>query len=104
MKPIDIRNATFRDISGLLEAEREQVYDFMLRHEARTGTVREWAERMGMELGSVAPRVTELCQIGAVELVDRCERRGVYRARSMSEWMVWHGHMAAGGEQLELGL
>lgn len=104
MKPIDIRNETFAEINARLNEEREVVYRRMLASDEKTGTVRDWADRFEMELSSIAPRITELYQMGAVELVDRCERRGIYRARTEPEWMLWHGYQRAGGEQMQLGL
>jgi len=87
MKPIDIRNESFHEISGRLAGDRERVYLAL----AVSGgvTTRQLADRMGVEMGCVRPRVTELCQIGAVKLVGRTNHEGLYQVLTVGEWALW---------------
>ena len=101
--PIDFRNETFDSIRGRLDADRE----FILQRFRIFGpcTTRQLAESLGMDVLSVRPRVTELCQMGAVELVDRHDHEGVYRARMEGDWMMWVAReiqRATSGEQMML--
>ena len=103
MKPIDFRNETFADIRGRLDADR----DFILRRLKYLGpcTTRQLADYLGMDVLSVRPRVSELYQMGAVDLTDRHGHEGVYAARTEGEWMLWVGReiqRATTGEQMML--
>lgn len=103
MKPVDIRNESFADLSGRIDADRATVLAALRWH--GICTTRQLAEHMGRAPEFVRPRVTELFQIGAVALAGREGHEGLYRARMLGEWMDWYSseHAAAtGGEQLML--
>ena len=89
MKPIDFRNETFADIYSRLNDDRQAVYRKMMS--IGDSTTRDLAKAMDMDILAVRPRVTELYQLGAVDLVDRHGHEGVYRARSQGDWMLWFG-------------
>jgi predicted transcriptional regulator len=105
MKPVDIRNENFASIYHRLEGDRLDCYlDLKRQGEAST---RALAERMHRDILTVRPRVCELCQMGAVELVGRDDDGGIYRARGDMEWMDWFRdeHLrATTGEQELLNL
>lgn len=68
MKPIDYRNETWEDVRARVDRLRLTVYYAL----ERTGacTTRELATRSGIDILTVRPRVTELYQLGLVELVN----------------------------------
>lgn len=80
---IDIRNITFADLQTSLGKLRLQVWAAL----THTGpvTTRALAERTGMSLWNVRPRVCELVQLGLVELTGKQGHEGVYRALSLEE-------------------
>lgn len=89
MKPVDYRNATWDEMQGGLDALRAQVWNGMEMH-GEAHTTREWADILGVDILSVRPRITELCQLGFAELVvERAggtrSREGRYRALSPFE-------------------
>lgn len=62
MKPIDYRNTTWQEVREQLAGRRLAVYaELSLRGPC---TTRELAQRSGMDLLTVRPRVTELVQLG----------------------------------------
>lgn len=83
MKPIDLRNETWSDIMNRVDGDRCRVH-LML---AKCGpcTVRELAAKNDQDVLSIAPRITELFELGFVELVGRKGRRGIYKALSAEE-------------------
>ena len=89
MLPTDLRNATWHEIQDAVIGDLERVYD-ALRSIQPGATVRGLAASLGWELSSVAPRVTQLFQLGLVRLVGRERRRGVYAAIPMSEARASH--------------
>jgi hypothetical protein len=78
MKPVDIRNETFGDITARLDGDRLSVYQAFQIHGNRT--TRGLAFSMGWDVLRVRPRVTELFQIDLVQLVERDGHEGVYAA------------------------
>ncbi len=87
MKPIDIRNENFTAIRAGLDERRADV----LRQLAVHGpcTTRDLATHSGIDLLTVRPRITELCQMGLVELLRRVGGEGVYGVRTQSDWETW---------------
>jgi hypothetical protein len=80
MKPVDIRNENFEAIRERLTGDRMEVYHSL----AACGPCTCWKLRdcMGRDnLNGVAPRVTELVQLGFVECVgvEEKTRRGIYQ-------------------------
>ena len=105
MKPIDFRNETFDDIYGRLNDDRMACLQKL--REIGPSTTRNLAEQMGLAPEFVRPRVTELYQIGAVDLVDSHGHEGVYQARFEGDWILWCGAqktLATSGEQLQLAI
>ena len=79
MKPIDYRNETWSQVRDRVSDLRGIVYN----HLALLGpcTTRELAARSGLDILTVRPRITELFQIGMVEVVE-CDvptSEGVYQ-------------------------
>lgn len=101
MKPIDIRNARWADIQARLEGDRLEVYDALRR--CGPATTRFLAREMNRDLNSVAPRVTELCQLGLARLAGKTGRSGQYVAVHLEEARLVH-MAAAEGEQLLMGV
>lgn len=81
--PSEIRDEVHRELRVRFTGERERVHSALLRLGPRT--VRELALVMEWDLNSVAPRVTELVQLGLATLSGRDGRRGVYMAISWIE-------------------
>lgn len=87
MNPVDLRNLTWAEIQDRMDGDRERVYQAL----ARMGplTVRELTAAMGWDHLSVAPRVTELVQLGLAQASGK--RRigrawsGVYSAVSLED-------------------
>lgn len=88
MKPIDYRDATWEMVQGRMDALRERVWRGM-ELESVAHTTREWADILGLDILSVRPRITELCQLGFAELVpghgNPRAAEGLYRAVSAFE-------------------
>ena len=102
MKPIDLRNALWAEIQGMLAGDRLLVHAILLRHGACT--TRQLATVAEMDPFSVRPRVTELCQLGLAELVDKDGHEGVYQAVTIETAKGRHEEVQRGAEQLCLGL
>jgi DNA-binding MarR family transcriptional regulator len=100
MKPVDIRNATWAEIEGQLTHERLVVHAVL--REVGPVTTRDLAAAMERDKDSVAPRVTELYQLGFVELVGKSGRRGLYRAVPVGEARRAHALMRGTPRQLDL--
>jgi hypothetical protein len=80
MKPIDYRNETWEMVRARVDHLRMAVYRAFELHGACT--TRQLAEKSCIDLLTLRPRVTELCQIGLVELANPESRggEGVYQA------------------------
>lgn len=99
MKPIDYRNITWEGIQNHIHNDREAVLHSL--REYGPCTTRSLASMMNMDILTVRPRVTELLQLGFVEVWEGeppCEptymgsdgaspsrREGIYRALSDEE-------------------
>jgi predicted ArsR family transcriptional regulator len=79
MKPIDYRNETWDQMRARVDKVREAVYLALDRH--GPCTTRQLAQKSSIDILTVRPRVTELYQIGLVELANAESRgdEGVYR-------------------------
>lgn len=62
------------------------------------------AQRTGLPLLTVRPRVTELCQVGLAEFVDRVGHHGRYRAISIRAACRTHLLAHTPARQQELAL
>ncbi len=82
MKPVDYRNETWAAMHGRVVGLRLTVYEALLR--VGPCTTRQLASKSGVDILTVRPRITELFQIGWVELVDEDAggNEGEYRALS----------------------
>lgn len=87
MKPVDLRNEAFEAIRKRLADDRLAVYLALQQHGGCT--TRTLARLMERDILSVRPRVSELVDLGAVELYDRHGHEGVYCARTEPEWALW---------------
>ena len=88
MKPVDLRNATFAGLRQRLDGQRRDVYTAWVTH--GPGTTREIAEKCGIDLLTLRPRTTELCEIGLVELWGSTRTsEGVYQAVKSDRWESW---------------
>ena len=81
MKSTEIRDSNWRAMLNKMPERCLVVWQRMISN-GGSMTVREWAERWEVEHTSVAPRITELQQIGLVVLAGRKGGRGLYRAVS----------------------
>ena len=82
MKPVDFRNAAWADIEDRLSGLRRAVWEG-LRTASGPRTARQLASELGLDILTVAPRLTELGQMGFARLAPETEqkgRRGVYEA------------------------
>ncbi len=78
MKPIDYRNETWSQVMERVNDKRNDVHLLLSIH--GPCTCRELAEKSARDILSIAPRVTELYQMGLVELVGKSGTRGIYKA------------------------
>ena len=103
MKPIDFRNETWMEVRGRVTERMEACLMGLMMH--GPCTTRVLAARMGWDILSVRPRVTDLIDLGAVDLVGREDNEGVYAARLEGEWREWFAteqRAATTGDQLLL--
>jgi hypothetical protein len=79
MKPIDYRNETWEQVRERVDAMRMLVYRASGIHGACT--TRELSRKSGIDLLTLRPRVTELCQLGLIELAspEQPGREGIYQ-------------------------
>lgn len=99
MKPTDLRNATFATLRQGLSDRLKVVYDAWVIH--GPATTRELSNRSGIDILSVRPRTTDLCDLGLVDLVgDERGTEGIYQAVHESKWNDWHQAQLIGQLQL----
>jgi len=79
MTPIDLRNETFDSLASRVTGDRAKVLHGMRCHYGLRFTRQGWAVRLGMDYLSIAPRITELFQLGFVALDGADGRKGLYR-------------------------
>lgn len=103
MKPVDLRNENWADIRMRVTERRQDVYSAALRISG-AWTTRQLAMSMDWDVVDVRPRVTELCELFLVEMVDRAGREGVYKAVpwTLAESMFERAKAAAMDEQMVL--
>jgi len=103
MQAIDIRDNNWKNILERVTGEREIVY--RLWQEFGPATNRELAQKSSRDLLSIAPRTTELLQLGLLELIGQKEHRGIYQAIDLSTAQQnFERHRAAAMVQPELPL
>jgi predicted transcriptional regulator len=77
MQTTDVRNLSWEQIQARIFGDRQAVYEALVRSQ-KALTARQLAEELGRDLLCVAPRLTELCQLGLARLAGRQGRRGCY--------------------------
>ena len=101
MKPIDLRNECWADVLARVEGSRLEVHAWLQMY--GPCTCRELAERTQRDLNSIAPRVTELYELGMVECIGKSGKRGIYRAVQPDQaHLVFEERKAALGVQRDL--
>lgn len=88
MNPEAIRNANWGEIQAWVSGARRKVYEAL--RGLGPSTTQALANAMGMNLLTVRPRVTELVQVGLVELYDKDGHEGVYVAVNESAAELAH--------------
>lgn len=83
MNPADIRDLNWQQLRERVSGLRAEVH-FALQREGPC-TTRQLAEKTGLDLLTVRPRVTELVALGFAECTGRAAGEGIYRARSYDE-------------------
>jgi DNA-binding transcriptional ArsR family regulator len=91
MKPTTSRDETYEAVRAALPALRARVLDALEAAGRATGY--EIAERTGLGILTVRPRLTELSQAGLIMACGRV-RRGrisetIWRVASKEEWLQW---------------
>ena len=97
MKPVDIRNENWDSMKDRLSGDRSDVYFALL--DAGAVTTRELAQLMSRAVEDIRPRVTELCQVGFAELVDRKGHDGIYQAIPLANAQKAFEERKAAGDQ-----
>lgn len=92
MKTIDIKRANFSEIFAQVEGLRALCWFALGKY--GPGTTRQIADWTGLDLLTVRPRVTELCDLGFAYLSGRVGREGVYAARDYAEAAAHHARLA----------
>jgi hypothetical protein len=101
MKPIDLRNECWADVIGRVEGSRLEVHAWLEMY--GPCTCRELATQINRDLNSVAPRVTELYELGMVECIGKNGKRGIYKAVAPDvARLVFEERKAAIGVQRDL--
>jgi hypothetical protein len=97
LTPENIRKLAFDEVLGWVNEERQAVYDALAQREPCT--TRSLAEGMGHDLLTVRPRVSELLDLGLVELTGRIRHEGLYRAVPLQEARAAHDRRHQVGEE-----
>lgn len=105
VRPADIRNATWHSLQQSLRGRRLQVWRAWRRF--GIGTTRQLAAHSGLDILTVRPRTTELCQLGLLfcaftHISDDGIAEGVYRPMTAAEWYEWRSHQFPTDAQLRL--
>lgn len=75
----DVKRMCWAERRARLEGLREAVWCAMTTQVWCAMTTREIAAASGLDLLTVRPRVTELCQLGFAECVGHSKQDGLYR-------------------------
>lgn len=103
MKTAEFSHGMWQEISECLTSLRKEIYESLLLH--GPVTTRELAELTRIDILTVRPRVTELCQAGLARLAERqtSKTEGRYEAVSIEDAMTARVNATRSG-QLELRL
>jgi predicted transcriptional regulator len=78
MKPTIARDLTRANLAEFLDGDRERVYRALQQH--GPATTRELANRSGIDLLNVRPRITDLVDVGLATCIGRTRANGTARA------------------------
>jgi hypothetical protein len=84
MTSTELRDLNFQQLQARISGMKTQVYDALLKHGPATTT--ELAERSGIWIFNLRPRVSDLLVLGLAECVGRKEGHGIYRGVPQAEW------------------
>lgn len=100
MSPATIRDLNWHELQSRLSGLRASVYEALRMH--GPCTTRQLAAKAGLDILTVRPRVTELCQLGFASLVDHSPHpssissaEGLYRAHTFAEAAAHHAREQA---------
>lgn len=102
MKPVDLRNANFRELQRNLSAIRSAVLNAWMQYGPET--TRVVSERAAMDILTFRPRTTELFQMGLLRMVETLDHEGIYQVRSIPEWEAWRREQLAIADSGQLQL
>lgn len=102
MNTIDIKRASFQEVFAQIEGLRFLVWAALKKH--GPCTTRQLAEYAELDILTVRPRVTELCDLGFAELSGKAGREGLYRARTYIEAAKHHAALSPNERQLYLAI
>lgn len=85
MKPIDCRNETWKDVMLRMSKMRLRVYEIVSQF--GPGTTEQLAMASGMSILSLRPRVTELHDMGMVDMVGKADggKDSIFKAVPLAE-------------------
>lgn len=86
MKPVDYRNETWQGIQDRLSAQRVAVWHAWQQY--GPDTTRQVSRKSGIDILTLRPRTTELCQLGLVVVAEDAPEHaheGRYRALTEDE-------------------
>jgi hypothetical protein len=100
MIPSQIRDLNWHDLQSRLSGLRASVYEALRMH--GPCTTRQLAAKAGLDILTVRPRVTELCQLGFASEVSLSPHssglspaEGLYRAHTFAEAAAHHAREQA---------
>jgi len=86
--PSDIRDMAWADIRDRVDGLRRTVYEALLEYGPCAS--KYLSACTGLSVLTIRPRMTELYQVGLIELVDRSGHDGIYRAVPLDEAEAKH--------------
>lgn len=103
MRPVDVRNESWEKLRERVQGDRAVVWALLLRMPEPV-TVRHLARELDADVLSVAPRVTELVQLGFARLAGKAGRRGLYVGIGLEEARRAFERMQGAPEQLSFSM
>lgn len=95
LTPEQIRDANWAELKDYVAGDRERCWTSLMLA-ARPMTTRQLAEKTGLDLLTVRPRVTELLQLGFVRCSGKAGHEGLYEAISLADAQAAHERRRAG--------
>lgn len=100
MQPIQIRDLNWQQLQERVSGLRQTVHEALRMH--GPCTTRQLAAKAGLDILTVRPRVTELCQLGFASEVSLTPHasglspaEGIYRAHTFAEAAAHHAREQA---------